>query len=61
MTDTTNPDIPPENGKRATIDPRTGEVRGSGMGAGGRQRGEDFDPDSASGDGPPPAAGAGPE
>ena len=42
-------DIPPDNGRRATIDQRTGEVRGAGLGAGGGQEGEDFDTASASG------------
>ena len=46
-------DLPPENGKRASFDPRTGEVHGSGTGAGGGHRGEDFDSDSQSGDGYP--------
>lgn len=45
------PAIPPENGKRATIDPVTGEVHGSGMGAGGGSPGEDMD-DETSGDEP---------
>ncbi len=48
-------DIPPENGKRASIDRRTGEVHGSGVGAGGGSPGEDFDSDTASGDGKLPA------
>jgi hypothetical protein len=46
-------DLPPDNGRRASFDPRTGEVHGSGSGAGGGHRGEDFDSDSASGDGYP--------
>jgi hypothetical protein len=46
-------DIPTENGRRASFDPRTGEVHGSGAGAGGGNPGEDFDSDSASGDGYP--------
>ncbi len=46
-------DIPPENGRRASIDPVTGEVHGSGVGAGGASAGEDFDSDEASGDGMP--------
>ena len=36
-------DIPPENGRRAWSDPETGEVHGSGSGAGGGNDGEDFD------------------
>lgn len=44
-------DIPQENGKRASIDEVTGEVHGSGVGAGGGSSGEDFDSDAASGDG----------
>lgn len=35
--------IPPDNGTRGSFDPRTGEVRGSGAGAGGGNAGEDFD------------------
>ena len=46
-------DLPPQNGRRASFDPRTGEVHGSGAGAGGGNPGEDFDSDSASGDGYP--------
>ena len=46
-------DIPPDNGARASIDPVTGEVRGSGVGAGGGSTGEDFSSDSATGDGQP--------
>ena len=42
-------DIPPENGRRAWIDPRTGEVHGSGVGAGGGNGGEDFDDATAGG------------
>ncbi len=41
-------DIPPENGSRAWIDPKTGEVHGSGAGAGGAP-GEDYDSDRAGG------------
>lgn len=44
-----NRDIPPDNGRRAGFDQRTGEVRGAGVGAGGGQDGEDFDTASASG------------
>jgi len=51
------PDIPPDNGKRASIDSATGEVHGSGVGAGGGSSGEDFDSDSAAGDGPVPLPG----
>ena len=43
-------DLPPDNGARASVDPTTGEVRGSGVGAGGGQGGEDLDSSSASGD-----------
>ncbi len=46
-------EIPPENGKRASIDPATGAVHGSGSGAGGGNPGEDYDSDSAAGDGAP--------
>jgi hypothetical protein len=51
------PDIPSENGKRASIDSATGQVHGSGVGAGGGSSGEDYDNDSASGDGPVPLPG----
>ena len=43
--------IPPENGKRASFDEATGAVHGSGSGAGGGNPGEDFDSDTAAGDG----------
>ena len=46
-------DIPPENGRRAQV-MRSGEVRGSGVGAGGGNPGEDFDNDEHGGDGPSP-------
>lgn len=36
-------DIEPEDGKRAYLDPHTGEVHGSGAGAGGGNPGEDLD------------------
>lgn len=49
----TGPGLPPEAGRRASFDPRTGEVHGSGMGAGGGNPGEDHDSDPAAGDGPP--------
>lgn len=52
-------DLPPDNGRRAGVDERTGEVRGSGVGAGGGQAGEDFDGDSATGDGYLPSGGEG--
>ena len=57
MTERTSPseDLPPENGKRASIDSKTGAVHGSGVGAGGGSPGEDFDNDSAAGDGELPA------
>lgn len=45
--------FPPENGHRASFDERTGEVRGSGVGAGGGNPGEDFASDPAAGDGYP--------
>jgi hypothetical protein len=48
---TAPPNIPPENGKRASFDEATGAVHGSGSGAGGGNPGEDFDSDSAAGDG----------
>ena len=46
-------DLPPGAGRRASFDPDTGEVHGSGMGAGGGNPGEDYDSDAASGDGFP--------
>jgi hypothetical protein len=45
--------MPPENGRRAFFDQKTGTVHGSGAGAGGGNPGEDFDSDSAAGDGFP--------
>lgn len=42
-------DIPPDNGRRASIDPATGEVHGSGAGAGGGNEGEDFDEETPGG------------
>lgn len=42
--------LPPDNGRRASFDPATGEVHGSGAGAGGGNPGEDFD-DDAGGEG----------
>lgn len=54
-----NPALPPENGRRASFDPRTGEVHGSGSGAGGGNPGEDFESDPAGGDGYPITAGEG--
>lgn len=52
-------DIPAENGRRASIDTRTGEVSGSGVGAGGGQPGEDFSSDAGAGDGYPLTGGEG--
>ena len=52
-------DVPPDNGRRATFDQRTGEVRGAGVGAGGGQEGEDFDTSSASGGSYPVTGGEG--
>ncbi len=48
-----DPFMPPDNGKRASFDPATGEVRGSGAGAGGGNPGEDFEADRSGGDGTP--------
>lgn len=45
--------LPPDNGVRAWVDEKTGEVRGSGVGVGGGSAGEDMSSDSASADGPP--------
>lgn len=49
--------IPPEAGRRAWVDPATGEVHGSGSGAGAGGTGEDYDSDSKGGGGnnAPPA------
>lgn len=38
--------MPPDNGQRASFDPATGAVHGSGSGAGGGNAGENFDDDS---------------
>jgi len=38
--------VPPDNGQRASFDPATGAVHGSGSGAGGGSPGESFDEDS---------------
>ncbi len=35
--------LPEDNGKRASVDPKTGEVHGSGAGAGGGNRGDEID------------------
>lgn len=45
--------VPDDNGRRASFDPETGEVRGSGAGAGGGNAGEDLATDAAGGDGFP--------
>ncbi len=42
-----------DSGRRASFDPVTGAVRGSGAGAGGGHDGEDPDSDSAGGAGTP--------
>lgn len=54
-----DPALPPENGRRASFDPATGEVHGSGSGTGGGNPGEDFASDSAAGDGYPITGGEG--
>lgn len=54
-----DPVMPPDNGRRASFDPATGEVRGSGSDAGGGNPGEDFDSDAATGDGYPLTGGEG--
>ena len=51
-------DFPPGNGKPARIE-QDGTVKGSGVGAGGGQDGEDFDDDPAAGSGYEPAEGFG--
>ncbi|MCT8001868.1 hypothetical protein NZL82_08230 [Sphingomonas sanguinis] len=35
--------LPTDNGRRPSIDPETGEVHGSGAGAGGGHRGDEID------------------
>lgn len=52
-------EIPKDNGQRPSFNPATGEVRGSGVGAGGGQSGEDFDSDEMTGDGYPVTGGEG--
>jgi hypothetical protein len=52
-------DDQPDAGRRASFDPKTGEVRGSGAGAGGGNPGEDFDRDATAGDGYPITGGEG--
>ncbi|HSX53729.1 MAG TPA: hypothetical protein VLG14_00390 [Sphingomonas sp.] len=42
---------PPEAGRRASFDPDTGDVHGSGAGAGGGNPGEDYDSDPVAGGG----------
>ncbi|MBM7406298.1 MULTISPECIES: hypothetical protein [Sphingomonas] len=46
-------DLPPDNGSRAWINQKTGEVHGSGAGAGGGNPGEDYDSDRQGGSGYP--------
>lgn len=36
-------DLPADNGRRASVDPKTGEVHGSGAGAGGGNPGDEID------------------
>jgi hypothetical protein len=48
-TDTDGRNIPPENGRRGWIDPATGEVHGSGAGAGGGNEGETFEGEGTAG------------
>ena len=38
-----------ERGRPASFDPKTGEVHGSGSGAGGGREGEDFDEETSGG------------
>ncbi|HEU0043725.1 hypothetical protein [Sphingomonas sp.] len=52
-------DLPPDAGRRPDIDAATGEVHGSGSGAGGGNPGEDFDSSSPSGDSYPVTGGEG--
>ncbi|MBW6522898.1 PepSY domain-containing protein [Sphingomonas sp. RHCKR47] len=49
--------VPPDNGQRASFDPATGAVYGSGSGAGGGNAGEAFDEDST-GESPTLSGGA---
>jgi hypothetical protein len=56
---TPHPDLPPENGQRASFDPATGAVHGSGVGAGGGQEGEDMDDGPIGGAGYPQTGGEG--
>lgn len=46
-----------ERGRPAGFDPKSGEVRGSGSGAGGGNPGEDYDQDPMAGGGSEPAQG----
>ena len=52
-------DLPPDDGRRASIDPRTGEVHGAGAGIGGGNPGEDLGEYSPSGDMCPLTGGEG--
>lgn len=52
-------DIPPDNGRRAGVDPQTGEVHGAGSGIGGGNAGEDLGEYSPSGDMYPITGGEG--
>lgn len=52
-------DLPPDNGARASVDPRTGEVHGAGAGTGGGNPGEDLGEYSPSGDMYPLTGGEG--
>ena len=52
-------DLPPDNGRRASVDPYTGEVHGSGAGIGGGNPGEDLGEYSPSGDMYPLTGGEG--
>ncbi|HEX8556288.1 MAG TPA: hypothetical protein VF695_16425 [Sphingomonas sp.] len=54
-------DIPPDAGVRAHVDQATGEVRGSGVGAGGGAPGEDYDSHTPGGSPRVPHAGAAPD
>ena len=46
-------DLPPDAGRAASFDPRTGTAQGSGAGAGGGNPGEDFDLGTPGGSPPP--------
>lgn len=52
-------ELPPEAGRRAWVDPKSGEVHGSGSGAGGGNNSEDYDHSSKGGGGYVPSGANG--